>query len=496
MSAPPKIGASALGACLLPALESALPHLEPLWPELPPAATRQHAGDVVTALLRLAADDDSDAIVRALGRHFDGWIDADLPAASFERALDGALDAMAQALAEAPAVVGRLSDRLGGAGGRDRLQAEVLRAFHTAFRARFMRQVEELTLLNNLTQVGGALDDLSDHFLAEVGNTLEADFGALLYKRGKTVISKERSPDHYLTFSRGRLDRLLSQATSHDPRLLGSMEQLFERGSRAREATSPFEWDGLERLVGSPLPEGLSISPGEPAALLERISPGSMLLAPLFAERQQVGFVALMREHEPAFTPRDWTFFEVASGDFSRILETRYLTGELRRMATTDSLTGLLNRRRFFDLASVETERGRRYGHSYCVLMIDCDDFKSVNDNHGHPVGDAVLRALASALARRARTGDLVARYGGEEFVILLLEADAAAGRAVGEQVRKRIEGLRVPDGKGGEVAFTASIGVAAYPGDGEELPIILSAADDALYAAKEAGKNRVEMAS
>ncbi|MCH7493938.1 GGDEF domain-containing protein [bacterium] len=481
-----------LGACLDPALEGALPHLDPLWPGLSPAALRQRAGDVVAGLLRLLAEDDPGAVVRALGRYFDDWIDADLAPSAIETALDGALDALGASLGDFPDLVARLGEE----GRRDHLQAEVLRSFHALFRARFVRQVEELKLLNNLTQVGGAIEDFSEHFLGEVGDILQADFAALLYQRGKSVVRKERSPDHYLTFSRARLDRLLTQATAHDPRLLGAMERLFKQGSRAREASTPFQWSSLERMGGQTLPEGLSIAPREPTALLERIDPESMLLAPLFAGREQVGFVALMREHDPAFTPRDWTFFEVATADFSRILETRFLTGELRRLATTDGLTGLLNRRRFFELADQETERARRYGHSYCVLMIDCDDFKSVNDTYGHPVGDAVLKALAASLHMRARTGDLVARYGGEEFVILLLEAGAPAGRSVAEQVRQRIASLRVPAGKGGEeVSFTASVGVAAFPDSGEDLADILSAADDALYAAKKAGKNRVMVA-
>jgi diguanylate cyclase (GGDEF)-like protein len=163
---------------------------------------------------------------------------------------------------------------------------------------------------------------------------------------------------------------------------------------------------------------------------------------------------------------------------------------ELSRLATTDALTGLANRRRFTEQLARETASARRYGHALSLLFLDLDHFKAVNDTHGHAVGDRVLQQVARLLAERARSTDLVARIGGEEFAVLLPSTDAAGARLVAEDLCARV---RAHD-FGALPRVTASIGLAQFrPEAGDDCGACLFAdADRALYAAKTAGRDRV----
>ncbi|MDJ1159335.1 sensor domain-containing diguanylate cyclase [Chelatococcus sp. SYSU_G07232] len=164
----------------------------------------------------------------------------------------------------------------------------------------------------------------------------------------------------------------------------------------------------------------------------------------------------------------------------------------LERLATTDPLTGLANRSRFFALAAREIERARRYGRPLAVLMVDMDHFKRINDTWGHEVGDLVLRAFADLCRRTLRDSDVVARFGGEEFVLLLPEADRASALAVADRLRIGAESL-APAGAPPSLRVTVSIGLSAIHA-GETAPdAALVRADRALYAAKKHGRNRVE---
>jgi diguanylate cyclase (GGDEF)-like protein len=163
---------------------------------------------------------------------------------------------------------------------------------------------------------------------------------------------------------------------------------------------------------------------------------------------------------------------------------------ELSRLATTDGLTGLANRRRFTEQLAQATASARRYGHPLSLLFLDLDHFKSVNDTHGHGVGDRVLQEVARLLADRARSTDLVARIGGEEFAVLLPSTDAAGARLFADDLCARV---RTHD-FGDLPRVTASIGLAQFrpePGD-DRGACLFSEADRALYAAKTAGRDRV----
>lgn len=176
-------------------------------------------------------------------------------------------------------------------------------------------------------------------------------------------------------------------------------------------------------------------------------------------------------------------------------IKERRLTAEIEQMASTDALTGLCNRRQFFTLAQAEFERARRYGHPLSLVMLDVDHFKHVNDTHGHGVGDEVLRAVARRIVDGMRQADIAARYGGEEFVIMLPETPgAAATQMFGERLRSRVSDAPI-DTSAGRLEVTISMGVATVQADRETLANALKRADEALYAAKRAGRNRVVQA-
>lgn len=170
-------------------------------------------------------------------------------------------------------------------------------------------------------------------------------------------------------------------------------------------------------------------------------------------------------------------------------LELRQAVAGLELQGLTDPLTGLWNRRAFDRRLREEWQRHRQDGRALGLLMIDLDRFKCINDDFGHPAGDAVLVQVAGLLQAGVRRSDLVARFGGEEFVVVLPDADPASAHAVAEKVRRAIEQAPWP-----HRPLTASIGVASVvPAAGSDGPALVAAADKALYQAKQAGRNRVQ---
>ncbi|MBV8688189.1 MAG: sensor domain-containing diguanylate cyclase [Alphaproteobacteria bacterium] len=162
---------------------------------------------------------------------------------------------------------------------------------------------------------------------------------------------------------------------------------------------------------------------------------------------------------------------------------------ELRRIAERDHLTGALTRRGFVEQVKKEISRCRRHGRESVLVLLDIDHFKRVNDGHGHPAGDSVLKAAASACLEGLRENDLLGRLGGEEFGILLTETDAGGGLEAAEKLRKAIAGLRV-DVAGG-LRVTASFGVAPFAASVSKPEDWIARADEALYSAKRGGRNR-----
>jgi diguanylate cyclase (GGDEF)-like protein len=164
----------------------------------------------------------------------------------------------------------------------------------------------------------------------------------------------------------------------------------------------------------------------------------------------------------------------------------------LEQLAIIDALTGLYNRRMYYSILSSEITRARRHGRSVSVLIVDVDHFKRVNDNYGHIIGDQVLQKLAVLLKATVRAENSVCRYGGEEFAIIVPEHPAESAREIAERLRVVVEQATFASDKNHDLKITISIGVAAFPEMANSAEALTNAADTALYAAKEGGRNRV----
>jgi diguanylate cyclase (GGDEF)-like protein len=175
------------------------------------------------------------------------------------------------------------------------------------------------------------------------------------------------------------------------------------------------------------------------------------------------------------------------------ISDRKALQQQLELLASTDPLTGVVNRRRFFHTAEAELYRARRYDRPLVLALVDIDHFKRINDTYGHAVGDDTLKTLAHAFANRLRRSDLFARFGGEEFVCLLPETALGDGLRLCERLRQMVETIKLQiPGKSEPFGFTISVGVADLQHEGDSLNQLLARADAALYKAKRDGRNQV----
>jgi diguanylate cyclase (GGDEF)-like protein len=226
-------------------------------------------------------------------------------------------------------------------------------------------------------------------------------------------------------------------------------------------------------------------------------SPDSAIHIPIPFGGQTVGVLTVISSAPNAYDADDRALLETCAlylGARIHDEQQREFTQELARMATTDALTGLANRRGFDEVLSREWRRCARSQRPLALAILDVDFFKRFNDAYGHVAGDACLRQIAQALgACVKRPGDVVARYGGEEFAIVLPECDIAGAIALGESVCEAIARLAIPHEGSTLGSVTASIGVATVdPRDDGDPRVVVEAADAMLYAAKEAGRNRV----
>ncbi len=207
------------------------------------------------------------------------------------------------------------------------------------------------------------------------------------------------------------------------------------------------------------------------------------LCVPLIVRGSIIGCVCLDSTEIGAYQERDAQLLQAFANEAAIAIENARLFQQVRQMAITDPLTGLFNRRHFFEAARVEFERSRRYQHKLALIMMDVDFFKQVNDRHGHMVGDSVLLALAQLFHENLREVDLVARYGGEEFVILLPETDTTRAVQVAERIRQAL--LKpILRQRNLEVTISISFGVADANGCAD-LETLIHHADEALYSTK-----------
>jgi diguanylate cyclase (GGDEF)-like protein/PAS domain S-box-containing protein len=180
---------------------------------------------------------------------------------------------------------------------------------------------------------------------------------------------------------------------------------------------------------------------------------------------------------------------------FSTVRDTtarKRMEEELLQLATTDPLTGASNRRHFIDRATSELARIRRYGSHMAVLMLDIDYFKEVNDTHGHSVGDEVLRRLVDCCHQELRETDIFGRYGGEEFATVLVNTDKASALKICERLLQAISKLKVLTPTSSIIKITVSLGITMHQADDNSIDTLLKRADDALYQAKNQGRNQI----
>ena len=208
-----------------------------------------------------------------------------------------------------------------------------------------------------------------------------------------------------------------------------------------------------------------------------------------------VGVVAIARGRRP-FTEEEREIFAYLAGQAAVSMENVELHETISRQAVTDELTGLVNVRRFQEQLDAEIDRSDRFGSPLSLVMIDIDNFKSVNDTYGHQQGDLVLIEVARTLRRLSRDVDVPARYGGEEMAVILPQTDLTGAEQQAERMRAALEAMEIKrlDGRG-LLPVTASFGVSSYPTQAKEKDALIAAADAALYRAKRGGKNRVERA-
>ncbi len=219
----------------------------------------------------------------------------------------------------------------------------------------------------------------------------------------------------------------------------------------------------------------------------------SLLIVPLRKEDggTPLGALCVAAKKRAMFTRSRQDILELIAGQFAVKIDLAKAHEKINRLATTDGLTELANHRTFQHAFDIMLARAERRNSLLCIILCDIDHFKGINDAYGHPFGDTVLHAVAQILGRAVRKIDLAARYGGEEFAIILEDAGQEGGRQMAERIRHEVERL-VLSCHDEAVRVTISLGLTAYPSDGASKDVLIAHADQALYRAKRAGRNRV----
>lgn len=220
----------------------------------------------------------------------------------------------------------------------------------------------------------------------------------------------------------------------------------------------------------------------------------SFLGVPLIVHDRLIGVLAV-DSRQPAHFTDDHVRVATAFADQVAIaIENARLYEDVQKLSLTDPLTGLHNRRGLIELGQRELDRARRFDHALSVLMLDLDRFKTINDAHGHGVGDEVLIEIAHRCQHSVREVDILSRYGGEEFVAMLPETGLADAQRIADRLRGAVERHPI-DSEAGPLRVTISVGVAVWHASLADLDGLLTAADGALYDAKSAGRNQVRTA-
>jgi len=322
------------------------------------------------------------------------------------------------------------------------------------------KRARQLEAINTIAQQSTAVMDLED-----------------LLARVCSVIQQAFQVSHVSLLLREESDLVLR---AHQ----GTLTPCIPPGGRFPASHHP--WSRVLATSGTVVEKDVSASP-EPVRLFKESA--SRMSIPLISFGQTLGVLTLHSSQVNAFRESELQSLESVADICANSIQNAHYVERVKQLAYLDGLTGIFNRR-FFELRILEEiERARRYETGMAVIMVDIDQFKKLNDEVGHLLGDEVLRQVSSLFHQQLRKIDVVCRYGGEEFAILLTQANPEQAIAIAEKLRRAVEGYQFP---GVPRRVTISAGIAAFPAHGKTRDEMVRAADKGLYAAKQAGRNRV----
>lgn len=349
----------------------------------------------------------------------------------------------------------------------------------------FSTPTQKKTLLPTAFQPN-ARDFLEYYFLYRIAATLTDKMAApRAIREVKHIVQDYFYPQEYAL--------LLWEEKTGTLQRAGSAEASRSQLAAALCSETKFLRTALRRKSPTHIPDLNALAS---AAWLPAQSRGALLLIPLYARPQHhLGMLLLYRKKPDSFSSTEIALLQKIATQLGKVLDKIAVHQQTRALSITDALTGLYNRRHFNERYAAEFMRAARYQRPLSVLLIDIDHFKKFNDEHGHLVGDKVLKLTAKVLDESIRKADILARFGGEEFVLVLPEIDKEHARTVAEKLRRAIELTHFPKEESQPSGhITASFGLASFPEDAREDHALLKLADQALYQAKAHGRNRVEV--
>lgn len=316
---------------------------------------------------------------------------------------------------------------------------------------------------------------------------------ALLYQKLSRFfaqrLEKEKAGLEKLKEESGRLSQEAKRLKAENAELEEAAEKTIALYDTAKEICKSLETEKVFALFKENLSRYIKISDClfiPSANELLKFKYKDYAIVPLKVRRETVGYLAALGVKE-----RDRDKFHILAQQLLLGIKRAHLYGELQELTITDGLTQVFTRRYFLERMHEELARSVKFKHNFSFLMVDIDHFKNFNDRYGHLVGDAILREVSKVIKDNVRQVDFIGRYGGEELSVILTETGREEARHAAERIRQGIEErhVKVYDE---DLRVTVSIGISVFPADAKEPSAIIERADEALYLAKQTGRNRI----